>query len=35
MTAESIRVSMPFVEWLLITGFAFVAGFFAGIWVRR
>jgi hypothetical protein len=35
VTADVIRVSMNLVEQLLIVGFAFAAGFFAGIWVRR
>lgn len=35
MIAAAIRVSMPLVELVLIAGFAFVLGFFAGLWVRR
>lgn len=35
MTAEAIRVSMPLVELVLIIGFSFAVGFFAGVWVRR
>jgi hypothetical protein len=35
MIGQSIRVSMPLVEFLLIAGFAFVSGFFVGIWVRH
>lgn len=34
MISESIRVSMPLVEMVLITGAAFVVGFFLGVWVR-
>lgn len=34
MIAESIRISLPLVEGLLITGGAFVVGFFAGWWAR-
>jgi hypothetical protein len=32
---QAIRVSMPLVELVTIVGFAFVIGFFAGVWVRR
>jgi hypothetical protein len=32
---ETIRVSMNVAELVIIVGFAFVIGFFAGVWVRR
>lgn len=35
MIGDAIRVSMPAIEFGLIVGFAFVIGFFLGVWVRR
>jgi len=34
MSADVIRVSMPFVELAIIVGAAFVAGFALGLWTR-
>lgn len=35
MIAESIRVSMPAVEFVIYVGAAFALGFFLGLWARR
>jgi hypothetical protein len=33
--AGVVRISMNLAEFFIAVGFAFAAGFFAGIWVRR